>query len=603
MRLCVIILRNRKYLLEDFRVRDVRDEREEQRGPRKRRRKRNPKVIPVLIAFLLIIAIVGFIAGKFLYEKYSPSKEPADTAAYFQLEDKQDMAIIMNEELLTQKARFIDGKIYLHVETVYEYLSERFYWDAAENLYLYALPKELVSVEVGKSEYSIGKSKQSEDYVILKADGTDAYVALDFVKKYTNFSYEYWEDPNHVRIVTEFGEREIVFARKATAVREAAGIKIPILTTAEKGSMLYVLPNTDGFEEWTKVLSMDGYIGYVQNKYLSETSQISVEEPEFEEVEYSSISKDYTINLTWHQVTNMEANNQLLNKIAGTKGLTTISPTWFSVSDTSGNITSLASHDYVDYAHQQGLEVWALVDDFKEDVSIYETLSKTSSRQRLVNQLTAAAIQYGLDGINIDFEHITQDGSRAYLQFIRELSIMCRINGIVLSVDNYVPTYTAHYGREEQGVFVDYLIIMGYDEHYAGSEVAGSVASYDFVKDGIERTLEEVPCEKVINAIPFYTRFWKTDVEGNVSSTALGIQSAEDRLKANEVTANWDENTHQYYAEFEYENSIYQMWLEEERSIEEKLLLMKEYELAGVASWKLGLERSSVWDVILKYVN
>lgn len=584
-------------------MKDIRNKREEAQTKRKRRRKLNPKVIPVLFAVVLIFGISMFLVGKNLYEKYSPSKELADTTAYFHLEDEQDMAILVNEELLAEKARWIDGKIYLHVETVYEYLSSRFYWDETENLYLYALPTELVSVEVGKNEYSVGKSKQSEDYVILRTNGNDAYVALDFVKKYTNFSYEFWEDPNHVRIVTQFGEREIVCAKKAAVVREKPGIKIPILTAVEKGSMLLVLPKDEEIDEWTRVLSADGYIGYIQNKYISEVSKISLEEPEFEEVEYSSISKDYTINLAWHQVTNMEANEQLLNRIASTKGLTTISPTWFSVSDTSGNISSLASHEYVDYAHQQGLEVWALVDDFKEDVSVYEVISKTSTRQRLVNQLTAAAIQYDLDGINIDFEYVREKGARAFLQFIRELSIMCRINGIVLSVDNNVPTYTAYYNREEQSVFADYLIVMGYDEHASNSEVAGSVASYGFVKDGIEKTLEEVPKEKLINAVPFYTRFWKTDAEGNVSSEALGMQRAEDRLKANEVTANWDETSRQYYAEFEYENSIYQMWLEEERSIEEKLQLMKEYDLAGVAAWKLGFERASVWDVILKYVN
>ena len=173
--------------------------------------------------------------------------------------------------------------------------------------------------------------------------------------------------------------------------------------------------------------------------------------PEFEEPVYSNISKDYKINLTWHMVTNQAANDQLLNKVADAKGLNTISPTWFSIADTDGNISSLASQSYVTYAHQNGLEVWGLVDNFKEGVSTYETLSRTSSRQRLVNQLTAAAIQYGLDGINVDFETITTECSRAYIEFIRELSIMCRINGIVLSVDNYVPTSSSdHYDRAEQ---------------------------------------------------------------------------------------------------------------------------------------------------------
>lgn len=576
-----------------------------QRRPRKRRRRRrNPQMIPIMIAFILIVLVGGVLVGRMLYEKYSPSKEMADANEYFGLSSDQDMAVIYNQEMLEDKARFIDGRVYLNVETVYQYLNSRFYWDGTENVYLYALPTELVSVEVGSSEYTISKAKQSESYVILRADGSDAYVALDFVQKYTNFTYEYWEEPNRVHIVNEFGSKDVATAQKNAAVRYQAGIKSPILTNVEKGDTMYVLAEPEEIEEWTRVLTRDGYIGYICDRQISGVTQETIAEPEFTEPEYTSISRDYTINLSWHQVTNMDANNQLLNRIADTKGLTTISPTWFSIADTDGNISSLASQSYVNYAHQQGLEVWALVDNFKEGVSTYDTLSRTSSRQRLVNQLTAAAIQYGLDGINVDFETISEDCGRAFIQFIRELSIMCRINGIVLSVDNYVPTASSsHYFRGEQGVFADYVIIMGYDEHYAGSDEAGSVASYGFVESGIQKTLEEVPKEKVINAVPFYTRFWRTDEEGEVSSEALGMDSAQQRAKNNEVEPTWDETTRQYYIELEYEGSIYQMWMEEERSIEEKMQLIKQYGLAGVASWRLGYERAGIWDVILKYVN
>ena len=573
------------------------------RRPR-RRKKLNPKAVPVLAALLLFFLIGGFFAGKLLYEKYSPSKEMADLNEYFGLSGDQDMAVVINNEMVGDMARFIDGRVYLHVETVYEYIDSRFYWDEKENQYLYALPKELVSAAVGESSYTVAKSSQDAGYVILRTDGSDAYVAADFLLNYTNFIYEYSEEPNRVRITTEFGNKDVVTAQKKAAVRWKAGIKSPILTNVDKGTVMYVLEEPEDVGDWTKVLTKDGFIGYVKNNRISDVTQEEVTAPDFEEPEYTSISKDYTINMTWHQVTNMEANNYLLNKIADTKGLTTISPTWFSIADTDGNISSLASQSYVTYAHQQGLEVWGLVDNFKDGVSTYETLSKTSSRQRLVNQLIAAAIQYGLDGINVDFELITQDCARAYIEFIRELSIMCRINGIILSVDNYVPTASSdHYDRAEQGVFADYVVIMGYDEHYAGSEEAGSVASIGYVQQGIEKTLSEVPKEKVINAIPFYTRFWKTDVDGTVTSEALGMNDADQKVKNNNAEPVWDDTTKQYYVEIEYDGATYQMWMEEETSIEEKMKLIKQYELAGVSSWRLGYERSSIWDVILKYVN
>ncbi len=600
---------------EDMGEREEMEERREKRPRRangkrrrlrKRRRRLSPQVIPVLIAVFLVFVVGGVMVGRMLYEKYSPSKELADTNEYFHLENDQEIAVLLNDLLLEDKGKLIDGRVYLDVETVYQYLNSRFYWDAAENTYLYALPTELVSVEVGSSEYAVAKAKQNEDYVMLRADGDHAYVALDFINKYTNFTYDYWEDPNRVYIVDEFGSRDVVTAQKKTQVRYQAGIKSPILTTVEKGAAMYVLEEVEEIDEWTRVLTKDGYIGYVRDKQISSVSQETIPEPEFAEPVYTNIVKDYTINLTWHQVSNGDANENIYRMLSNTKGLTTISPTWFRLKDDEGGIESLADQNYVNHCHQNGLEVWGLVEDitYKDTITDQEIFSKTTSRQKLVNNLIAQAIQYDLDGLNLDMEFINESSARGYLEFIRELSIMCRLNGIVLSVDNYVPAeYNRFYDRREQGVIADYVIIMGYDEHPANSEVAGSVASFGFVESGIQKTLEEVPKEKVINAVPFYTRFWRTDENQEVTSEALGMDGASQKAVNNEVEPTWDETSRQYYLELEYEGSIYQMWMEEERSIEEKVKLIKQYELAGVASWKLGFERPAVWDVILKYVN
>lgn len=576
------------------------------RRPRRRRRRLRPQVIPVLIAVALILVVGGVLVGRMLYEKYSPSRELADLDEYFHLENDQEIAVLLNDILLEDKGRLIDGRVYLDVETVYQYLNSRFYWDAAENTYLYALPTELVSVEVGSSEYMVAKARQNEGYVMLRADGDHAYVALDFISKYTNITYDYWEDPNRVYIADEFGSRDVVTAQKKAQVRYQAGIKSPILTTVEKGTVMYVLEETEEIDEWTRVLTKDGYIGYVRDKQIAAVSQETVPEPEFTEPVYTNIAKDYTVNLVWHQVSNADANEGIYRMLSNTKGLTTISPTWFRLKDNEGGIESLADQNYVNHCHQNGLEVWGLVEDitYKDTITDQEIFSRTTSRQKLVNNLIAQAIQYDLDGLNVDMEFINENSARGYLQFIRELSIMCRLNGIILSVDNYVPAeYNRFYDRREQGQVVDYVIIMGYDEHPSNSEVAGSVASLEFVESGIQKTLEEVPKEKVINAMPFYTRFWRTDENQEVTSEVLGMDGASQKAVNNEVEPTWDETTQQYYLELEYEGSIYQMWMEEERSIEEKVKLVKQYELAGVASWKLGFERPDVWDVILKYVN
>lgn len=279
----------------------------------------------------------------------------------------------------------------------------------------------------------------------------------------------------------------------------------------------------------------------------------------------------------------------------------------------------------MNYAHQSNIEVWALVRDFDGGIGSYEesyeVLSYTSKRENLINQLIAEALQTGIDGINVDFEKISAECGEHYIQFIRELSVKCRQNGLVLSVDNYVPkTYNAHYHIEEQGKVADYVIIMGYDEHYSGSYESGSVASLNFVKEGIEATLNAVPKEKVINAVPFFTRLWKevpkteeelaaeagteaAEYSVKVTSEALGMEAAEQAIADAGAQTTVDEATKQNYAQWEADGATYKIWLEDETALEEKLKLMKEYKLAGTAAWRLGFEKPSVWELILKYVN
>ncbi len=583
---------------------------------REKQRQRMRRIIPVVAVVILMLLIALIMGIGFLVKKYSPSKELVDYQAYFQVSGEDEVAIIFGEELLEEKGKLIDGQVYVDTDFLYERLNSRFYWDFQENSLLYAMPTELVTAAAGSNEYTMGKTKQSEAYAPVRLDGSTAYVALEYIQKFTAMTFDYQAEPVHrVTISTEFGTVKTAEVKKDTQVRDQAGIKRPVLTEVKKGDKLYVLEEPEEIEEWTRVRTQDGFIGYVQDKRLLSTFGEETLSAQFQEPVYESISKDYKINLAWHQVTNQTANENIYKVLADVKGLNTISPTWFRLKDNEGGIESLASQEYVNHCHQNGIEVWALVEDitYKDEITNYEIFTKTSNRQRLVSNLIAQAIQYDLDGINLDMEYINGETARGYVEFIRELSIMCRINGIVLSVDNYVPAeYNLFYDRAEQGVFADYVIIMGYDETPKGSTTAGSVASIDFVRQGIEGTLEEVPAEKVINAVPFYTRVWKlspsTDegaVDGYLASceAEVGMDNADKYVTNNGAERNWSEEHGQYYVEYQNENDIYKIWLEEETSIEEKAKLIKEYNLGGIAAWKLGLERSTIWDVILKYVN
>ena len=586
------------------------------RSSRRRKRRRTGAVIAaILVIFILLIGLAG---GTIYWIKYGPTKETYDLNKYFGITAKSQMGVTINNDVLDAQALTDSGKAYLSYDFVQEYISDRFYWDSNENILLYTLPKDMVKVMADSKDYSVSDTVNSEDYTIVKTEGDTTYIALDFLQKYANFDYKVYKNPARVVITSKFGKCQTAKVKKDTQVRTLGGVKSPVLEEVKKGDKLTVLEDVS---DWKKVCTQSGIVGYIQKSKLNDIQQETTSR-EFEEPDYTGIQKDYKINLVWHQVTSEEANAGIEDALADTKGLNTISPTWFSVADNSGNLNSIASADYVNYAHQRGLEVWALLDNFDQNVDDMELLSHTSSRENLENQLVNAALQNGIDGINVDFEQIPTDVGEHYIQFIRELSVKCRTNNLVLSVDNYVPKgYNTHYHREEQGIMADYVIIMGYDEHFAGSYEAGSVASYDYVKEGIEETLRDVPAAKVINAVPFYTRLWnetpKTEEElaeeqgteaanypMNVTSEALGMEEAAQRVSEAGATATWDDTVKQNYAEWTGDDgSTYKIWLEDASSLEVKLGLMKDNKLAGTAAWKLGFETSDIWDLIQRYVN
>ncbi|MGN1180028.1 MAG: glycosyl hydrolase family 18 protein [Suilimivivens sp.] len=561
------------------------------------------KLIPILAAIVLIIIIGCVSFGGMIIEKYSYTKERADLNEYYRISDQEDVAIILQDEMIEERGRLIDGTYYLDLATVHKYFNDRFYEDRNENLLLYTLPEDIVKTGIGSSVKETEEGSEDLGYIIARYEGETLYVAMDYVKQYTNFSYETFSDPNRVQINTTWNEMQVSTIKKNTQVRIRGGVKSEILTDVSKGDKVTVL---EQMETWSKVKTADSVIGYVENKRLSDIRvELPIPVTDYEEPEYTSLTRDYKINLGWHVIAGAAGNDTLESAVANTKGLNVISPTWFKLCDSEGGFTSFAEERYVKKAHDMGLEVWALVEniEYKDSIDMYAILSSTGIRAKLIDGLVSEVLKYGIDGINVDLEQISMDCGEHYIEFIRELSVACRKNGIVLSVDNYVPTgYTDHYDRREQGIVADYVIIMGYDEHYAGSEEAGSVASIDFVENGIEKTVEVVPANKVINAIPFYTRIWET-TGSTISSQAVGMDMAEEYVKIHNIEVEWDETTCQNYGEYRSGDSLYQVWLEDEESIRVKLNIMDKYGIGGVAAWRLGFEKAEIWDEIAEYLE
>ena len=561
------------------------------------------KIIPAIIAIALILIVVGVNFGAKIIERFSYSKEEQNLEEYYGLTEASEdaVAIVLQDELIDTQAKLMGGKCYLELGAVQSLLNSRFYYDYNEGLLLYTTPTQKIISEIGSSSYFVDGEENTVDYTISVAEGDTLYLALDYVKQYTNFSYELFTEPNRMQLRTQWGSRESASIKKDTNVRVKGGIKSPILRPVTAGESVVIL---EEMEEWTKVKTADAMMGYVENKYLEDRmSEEEIPVTDYEEPEYTSIQRDYKINLGWHAIYSEAGNDTFDSVVNGTGTMNVISPTWFYLDGNEGNIKAMPSRSYVEKAHSRNMEVWALLEDITLESDTYEVLSHTSRRENLINNLMGYILEYDIDGINVDLEGITPESGKHFTQFLRELSIACRLNEVVLSVDNYVPRESnAFYNRKEQGVVADYVIIMGYDEHWGSGGVAGSVASIGYVRDGIEKTLADVPAEKVINALPFYTRVWKSK-NGEVTSEALGMEAAAEFIKKYDVPTVWDEETCQNYGEIEMGGTLYQVWLEDERSIETKLTVMKNLGLGGVAAWQLGLEDKDIWDVIDAFVK
>ena len=547
----------------------------------------NKKYKPVIAVAVLVILVAIFGIVTHVVMKYIPSSEKMDLNEYYGEMADGEIALVIGTEKLEERGLVDGDRVYLPLDVVNTYLNQRYYWDSANQQILYATPSELTSVSA---------SSEAGDKVWVKDD--KVYLNLTYVQEFTDLDAYITKDPYRIAIQYKFKNVKTVTVKKNTSIRYRGGIKSAILTSVKKGTKLRLI---EEMENWDQVATDDGYIGYIDKKKVGEAEKTKFERS-FKKEEYSYLTMDSKVNMVWHQVTSTDANAYFADATANMTGVNVISPTWFYLTDTSGNIASIASADYVSQAHEKGLQVWGLIDNFTQEVSTTETLSSTAARQNIISQLIQAAQDVGMDGINVDFESLSEDVGTHFLEFLRELSIECHKNNLVLSVDNPVPEdFTSHYDRAEQGRVVDYVIIMGYDEHYVGSE-AGSVASLPWVEQGIQDTLDEVPAERVINAIPFYTRLWRT-TGGNVTSEAIGMDQAQQTIADNNVETYWDKTTSQNYGKYDIDNSTYQIWLEDAQSVAEKVKLVSKYDLAGVSAWKLGFENNGIWQVISDNLN
>lgn len=556
--------------------------------------------------FKFILVIIGIIISVFMVKRYMPNFKVIPAYKMFSGFGQEQTGIILGKDIIVMEygPQVIEDEIFLPFDFAKQYIDQYLFWDEEVQKLTITTQNKVIRMKTDDLTYYVNQEPLTLNMPLRKF-GDMAYIPFSFLKNLFDIEAHFNKENNVVIMdyTTESKTTGEILSKNAP-LRYEASIKSTILKKLNKGDKVRVFEEND---KWIFVRSEDGIIGYIAKKHIGNIKETQGKLVKEEETSPSWKPVDGKVNLVWDQVFNIES-SEAPSKFEAIRGLDVLSPSWFEIENEEGELRNIASEKYVNWAHNQGYQIWAmLTNPFNDSELTHRVLSNTESRENIIKQLLAFSSIYKLDGINIDFESLKQETGEYYVQFIRELTPLLKEQGLLVSVDMYVPSgWTRHYNRAEVGKVVDYIMVMAYDEHWSTSPKSGSVASIGWVEQGIKNTLEEVPPEKVLLGLPYYTRLWaEEEVNGEleVSSKAYGMIKGEKILKEQNIEPQWLNEIGQYYGEYKEKDIVYKIWLEEEQSIEEKVKLVDKYNLAGVAGWKRGLEKKEIWDILYKYLK
>lgn len=568
------------------------------------------KLILGLVAVAVILVAAGILALKFYkayVEEHTPSTNVMSLSEYYNVPDGEAMVII-DEKIYQKNALWLDDMIYIDPETVEKMYTDMLFYAASEDYVFYTTPKEVWRMKPGEKTFLVNDDERSYQAPPVRFVGEELYVSAQFLEN-CGMNYKVFHEPERVMITRNTEGYLCNDCKGVSQIRTSHDIKADILKETRAGDRLRVVDGGGVRENgFIKVMSEDGVRGYILESELSDSYYYDPPVSSYEKEEYKHNRYDYNIYLGWQLVYTTACIDSMVTAKNRAPEMNVVSPTWFFLNSPDGELVSYASKEYVNTAHSMGMKVWAVVKNdpieghFSGTEDSHLLLSSTAKRRSLTDKLIAACREYGIDGLNIDFEMLKVDSGVYFTLFLRELSIRCREEGIVLSVDDYVPqNFNAYYDLKEQAKVVDYIVIMGYDEHYSGSASAGSVSSLNWFADAIKNTLEKTNDPKgLIMGVPFYTRLWK-EKDGSVTVDAtIGMDEAEKIVTRHGADKTWHNREGQYYSEYSYNGAQYKIWLEDFASLEAKAAEIKANELAGIAAWKLGDESAGTWTVLKK---
>lgn len=526
--------------------------------------------------------------------------------------DENKLNLVIEDDVIntSDEPQIMDGEILLPLGVIKDYIDPYIYWDSNLKKVTITTKDRVIRMKTGSLNALVNNEEMLLSIPVIEENGV-IYIPIEFLAEFYNIEVQYIEDNNVILIdfintIVQIAEPIDVNA----VVRKGRSRKYPIIKEFDlendkpEDLKLRVF---EEYEDWYKIRTAAGEIGFIEKKYVVLRKILVNSLPELEKDDDPWKPENGKINLVWDMIYSGRPDLSSIGKI---EGLDVISPTWFQLANAEGKLINRADPIYVEWAHKNDYKVWALFSNDFSDIEMTEKfLNNTDSRENAIREILAYAALYKLDGINIDFENIYKKDKDALTQFVREITPFLKEQGLVVSIDVTVPdgsdTWSLCYDRKALGEVVDYVALMTYDQHWATSPKAGSVAEITWVEKNVKKLLKEVPKEKLLLGMPFYTRLWQEEADKNgvvkvTSPKVFSMDAARKYIQENNAELVWDEKSGQYYAEFSKDNSVFKIWLEDPVSINLKSSLVHKYKLAGVASWQRGFVTSEVWSVLNK---
>lgn len=552
-----------------------------------------------LLSIYLVVALC-LILGYYFWLK---AKEPNSQVVGF-FDDIPATRLVIGSEVIEEREPPLirEGRVLLPFGTVKKHIDPYIWWDEAQQKVIVTTKDRVIRMETGKLDALINEEPMELQFPPVEEDGT-LYIPMDFLKDFYRVNIRYMPEQDvvivdHRNSIYRMGEPLSAEA----VIRTGMSIKEPIVREydeAELGSQAAELIIFEEYESWYRVRTYEGIFGYIPKADVV-VRDIIITERDTDSNSTSSPLPAGKINLVWDMTYSKKYMEFSREK---SPGIDIWSPTWFEIIDREGTIKNRANPEYVEWAHNNGWQVWGLVANAFNDIEGTSIiLNSTELRHNVIRQILAYAALYDLDGINLDFENIYLKDKDAYTQFVREISPLLREQGLVVSVAVGVPggseTWSLSHDRRALGETVDFVCLMTYDQNWPAP---GSSAELQWVEDRLVATLEEVTPDRLLLGIPLYTRLWaEEEVDGKMKTSylaALTIDGAWKRVEENDATVVWNPSQGQYHATYEKDGRTIKMWIEDADAVNAKTSLVHKYNLAGSCVWAANFANESVWPV------